>query len=116
MFHGQSVYGELTNMSLILRQPGSVPAGAVVENTVQTIDVMPTLLEMGGLPVPREAQGRSLVPLFLRRGAAGSVRADSGPAGWTDRPAVSEKALITNVGGPPPRAPNPSRSSPATGS
>ena len=116
MFHGQSVYGELTNMSLIVRQPGSVPAGTVVENTVQTIDVMPTLLAMGGLPLPREAQGRSLAPLFLRRGAAGSVRADSGPAGWTDRPAVSEKALITNVGGPPPEAPNPSRSSPATGS
>jgi arylsulfatase A-like enzyme len=104
MFHGQSVYGELTNMSLILRQPGTVPAGAVVDATVQTIDVMPTLLAMSGLAVPPEAQGRSLVPLLGRRtGDGGTVHADSRADAWTDRPAISEKAQTVDLGGPPPR-------------
>jgi len=40
-FHGQSVYGELNNMPLILWRPGAVRAGVVVEPTVQMIDVMP---------------------------------------------------------------------------
>jgi len=103
MFHGQSVYGELVNLPLILRQPGTVPAGVVVDATVQTIDVMPTLLSMSGLAVPRAAQGRSLLPLLTPPPGSGAVKADAGAAGWSDRPAISEKALITDVAGPPPR-------------
>jgi len=103
MFHGQSVYGELTNMSLIFWGPGSVPAAVSVNRTVQTIDVMPTLLQISALPVPREAQGQSLVPLFPWSSAAnGTLRADS-VSGWSDRPAFSEKATIVDQGGPPPR-------------
>jgi len=105
-FHGQSVYGEQNNMSLILWRPGAVPAGAVVDRTVETIDVMPTLLEISGLPVPGEVQGESLLPLITQAPGAGrgDVRAGAPDAGWTDRPAVSEK-LVTLVpaGGPPPR-------------
>jgi arylsulfatase A-like enzyme len=59
-FHGQSVYGHQNNVPLILWQPGLVPAGREVQETVQSIDVMPTLLAASGLSVPAEAQGRSL--------------------------------------------------------
>lgn len=34
-FHGQTVYGELSNMPLILWGPGVLPAGVVVEPPVQ---------------------------------------------------------------------------------
>jgi len=107
-FHGQSVYGELTNMALILWRPGAVPAGVAVEHTVEIIDVMPTLLEMSGLPVPEQVQGESLLPLLAAGGARGGrgVRADGGSSGWTDRPAISEKAAIPSAvsgGSPPPR-------------
>ena len=100
-FHGQSVYGELDDLPLVFWRPGAVPAGAVVERTVQTIDVMPTLLEMSGLEPPAQAQGRSLVPLVLAAAAPGH----SGDAGWTDRPAISEKAATPALSGgsPPPR-------------
>jgi len=94
-FHGQSVYGEMNNVPLILWRPGLLPAGKSVEETVQTIDVAPTLLAMCGLHVPEAAQGRSLVPFITT--PEGTVRAAS------ERPAVSEKARITDVGGPPPR-------------
>jgi arylsulfatase A-like enzyme len=96
MFHGQSVYGELNNMPLVLWGPGLAPSGKVVEETVQTIDVMPTLLEASRLPLPGQLQGRSLWPLLS--GAPGAVRA----AG--ERPAISEKAATsTAAGAPPPR-------------
>jgi len=90
MFHGQSVYGELTQVPLMMRWPGVLPAGRVVEEVVQTIDLMPTLLEISGLKPPAEAQGQSLVPLLgVGGGTQASIQA------WRARPAISEKA-VTN--------------------
>jgi arylsulfatase A-like enzyme len=93
-FHGQSVYGELTQVPLMMRWPGALPAGRVVNDVVQTIDIMPTLLAVSGLTVPREAQGQSLVPL-LRAGE------DSASA-WRPRPAISEKAITNPAKGAAP--------------
>lgn len=64
-FHGHSVYGDLINVPLFVRWPGVVPAGRVVERTTQSIDLMPTLLELARVPVPTQVQGRSLVPLMI---------------------------------------------------
>ena len=96
-FHGQSVYGEMNNMPLVVWGPGVVPAGLAVDETVQTIDLMPTLLDLSGLPVPAGVQGHSLTPLLAR--AAGGLHA----ALASSRPAISEKAETKNAGGPPPR-------------
>src|SRR5262249_11031587 len=85
MFHGQSVYGEIVDVPLIFLGPGHVPAGRSVEEPVELIDVMPTVLEMSGLRVPAEAQGLSLRPL-LAPGQPGVAR-----AGWGGRPAIAEK-------------------------
>ncbi|MDX1645328.1 MAG: sulfatase-like hydrolase/transferase, partial [Thermoanaerobaculia bacterium] len=63
-WHGHSVYGDMINVPMFVRWPGVVPAGRVVDRTTQSIDLMPTLLELARLPVPSEAQGRSLVPLM----------------------------------------------------
>lgn len=95
--HGQSVYGEMNNMPLIFWAPGQVRPGVAVEDTVQAVDVMPTLLEASRLPVPAGLHGRSLLPLLFP--PAGTVRA----AGWADRPAISEKAVTVQTGAPPPR-------------
>jgi arylsulfatase A-like enzyme len=97
-FHGQSVYGELSNMPLILWGPGRLPAGVVVEPTVQMIDVMPTLLDLSGLPVPEAAQGHTLVPLFASSRSSGTLQAAS-----AGRSAVTEKAVTKENGAPPPR-------------
>jgi arylsulfatase A-like enzyme len=98
MFHGQTVYGEMNNVPLVLWRPGALPAGRVVEETVQIVDVMPTLLGMSGLRAPAEAQGTSLAPLWTRAGSGG-VRAASNEG----RTAISEKAAVTDMGAPPPR-------------
>jgi arylsulfatase A-like enzyme len=59
-----------------------------VQEPVQLIDVVPTLLEVAGLAVPKEAQGQSLRPLLAGGGSAGTVAANGG---WKRRPLVSEK-------------------------
>jgi arylsulfatase A-like enzyme len=95
MFHGQTVYGELTQVPLFMRWPAGLPQGRVVEDLVQSIDVMPTLLEISGLTAPDGIQGQSLRPL-LAGGAQGEGR-------WKVRPAITEKAITSpNGGGPPP--------------
>jgi arylsulfatase A-like enzyme len=98
-FHGQSVYGEMNNLPLIVWGPGFVRPGLTVEDTVQTLDLMPTLLELSRIRVPAEAQGHSLLGLLAAAGDRDGVRA-AAPA---TRPAISEKNLTQNMGGPPPR-------------
>lgn len=80
-WHGTTVYGEQTDVPLVFWGPGFVPAGVVRQETVQLIDVLPTVAELAGLPVPPEAQGQSLVPLL------------EGGEGWRPRPAFSERPL-----------------------
>jgi arylsulfatase A-like enzyme len=85
-FHGHSVYGELNRVPMFFWGPGRVPSGVQLEPTVQTIDLMPTLLEYAGLEVPERAQGRSLAPLIR---AASEGREQRWP-----RPAITEKAYV----------------------
>jgi arylsulfatase A-like enzyme len=91
-WHGQNVYGENANVPMVLWGPRFLPRGLRVAPTVQLVDLMPTLLDLSGLPVPAEAQGRSLLPL-ARAAAAGGV-----PEGWRDRPAFTERRDIDSLG------------------
>jgi arylsulfatase A-like enzyme len=90
MFHGQTVYGELTQTPLIVRWPAGLPKGRVVNDVVQTIDVFPTLLDLNGIAPPAGIQGQSLAPLLTGQGQ------------WKARPAISEKAKTASAGAPPP--------------
>lgn len=74
MYHGQSVYGELTHVPMIIRYPGVTRPGMVVDETVALLDLMPTLLDLSGLQVPARAQGQSLAPLLRETGGAGHFR------------------------------------------
>ena len=72
-WHGHSAYGELVNVPMFVAWPGVVPEGLVVDETTQSIDLMPTLLELARLPVPAEAQGDSLLPLMAAPGGASAT-------------------------------------------
>ncbi len=103
MFHGQTVYGELTGVPLIFRRPGVIPAGAKISATVRSIDVMPTLLDLSGLSAPQFMQGESLVPLLAAArdgGDAEKIIAAAQTLGWTKPGAVSERPLA-KTGTPP---------------
>ena len=54
-------YDGAMRIPLVFRGPG-VPAGVEVDELVEIVDVMPTLLEMLGMPFPKGNQGISLVP------------------------------------------------------
>lgn len=98
MWHGQSTYGEMARVPLVVRWPGHVPAGLVVDQAVQLIDVMPTLLDLSRLTHPEGLQGQSLVPLFQKPGS-GTTNGDPVP-GWRQRPAIVEKQPMGQPGYP----------------
>ncbi len=58
------LYDEITRIPLVMWMPGVLPAGRIIEDPVQCIDIMPTLLEMVGVAAPDALQGRSLLPLI----------------------------------------------------
>ncbi len=58
VFKGPFMYEEL------VRIPGMIPAGAVREQTVQNIDVLPTLCEFAGIKTDHLMDGRSMVPVL----------------------------------------------------
>jgi N-acetylglucosamine-6-sulfatase len=60
----RAAYEESVRIPLVVRYPRLIRAGAVLEDAVLSIDVAPTLLELGGAPPSKEMQGRSLVPLL----------------------------------------------------
>jgi len=64
-----TLYDRGIGTPLIFRMPGKIPAGAVDDNLVSTIDIMPTFLEAAGQPIPDGVQGRSLLPLATGKGS-----------------------------------------------
>lgn len=88
-WHGNTVYGEAINVPLMLRWPGVLPAGMVVDATVESLSLMTTLLELSGIPVPETAQGQSLLPMVVSPN-------DPTAFGWVERPAFSERKRIAS--------------------
>jgi len=61
--HG--LYDENLRVPFILRLPGRLPSGKRVSQTVRTMDIAPTILDLAGVPAPQSFEGNSLVPLAL---------------------------------------------------
>jgi arylsulfatase A-like enzyme len=66
------MYEESLRMPLIIRWPAVVKPGSENRDLVQNLDFAPTFLDMAGVKVPADMQGRSFLPLL--RGTA--------PADW----------------------------------
>ena len=60
--HGKTLYQELLHIPGILKLADGMYAGERVEALSSNIDIAPTLLELAGVSIPAEFQGRSLVP------------------------------------------------------
>lgn len=61
--HGKTLHSEMLDTPMVFRLPGV--AGGRSPRIVQHVDLMPTLLEVAGAPIPSAVQGRSFVPLLL---------------------------------------------------
>ena len=64
--HGQNLYDHQIRVPLILHLPSSlgVKQGRVIEEQVELLDLYPTLLDLVGVPLTHEVQGRTLRPLL----------------------------------------------------
>jgi len=78
---GGVFYDCLTRVPLIVSWPGRVPQGRRDSSMVSLIDIVPTLLELQGLPVPCAMQGQGLptVTAAAPRDAAFSEYGAGGP-------------------------------------
>jgi len=69
--HGRHLYQNIVEVPWIMRLPGVVPAGSVVEQPVTILDVMPTVLHLaieragGELQIPFPLEGRNLAPAII---------------------------------------------------
>ncbi len=61
--HGFALFDEFNHVPLIIKMPYA-KEGKRIKELAQSIDIMPTILEMAGIEVPHQAQGKSLVSLM----------------------------------------------------
>jgi len=63
-FDKRFMYEEALRMPLLIRYPGVTEPGSVNDDIVLNLDFAPTFLDIAGVPVPGDMQGRSLLPLL----------------------------------------------------
>jgi arylsulfatase A-like enzyme len=73
MTHGNQLFEELVHVPLIFHAP-AFATNRTIDDQVENVDILPTLLEMANIPVPPRLSGQSLLPVM--RGDL--ARAESG--------------------------------------
>jgi arylsulfatase A-like enzyme len=58
-FDKRFMYEESLKMPLVIRYPGKIKPGTIVDDIVSNIDFAPTLLDMAGVAAPEQVQGKS---------------------------------------------------------
>ena len=81
LWQKRSLFEESSRVPLVVALPGG-RAGEVAPQTVELVDVLPTLCDLAGVPLPAGIDGRSLAPLVRAGGDE--------EAAWTARPAFTE--------------------------
>jgi len=84
-WHSHALFDEQLLVPLIVRLPGGRHAGRRVATQVRSIDILPTVLDVLGVPPLAVFEGETLMPL---------VRGEPG----ADRPAVSQRDVATPRG------------------
>ena len=75
----QVLRSTISRVPLMFVWPGHIEGGQRIDQAVSMIDVLPTLLDLLGLPPAEIAQGQSLAPLM------------SGREGWEPRPVIFDE-------------------------
>jgi len=67
--HGNLASQEQIRIPLIMRYPKSIPKNNRIAQPVESIDIMPTLLDLLGLPKPETVDGKTLLPMMIKEKA-----------------------------------------------
>ena len=59
-WHGTTLYDEQVHVPLLVKFRGSTGKGTTLHHWVQSIDIMPTLLQEAGIAIPKGVQGQNL--------------------------------------------------------
>jgi arylsulfatase A-like enzyme len=62
--HDIALYDECIMIPLVMHVPGLVPASRRIGEMVQSLDILPTVLDLLGIKCPSHAEGKSLMPLL----------------------------------------------------
>lgn len=83
--HHTHLRPEQTGIPLLFVWPGHIPGGFRFRDPGSLIDVLPTVLDLVGLPAAEVAQGRSLAPLLL---------GDVPESEWEPRPVILDEFYV----------------------
>jgi arylsulfatase A-like enzyme len=63
-FDKRWMYEESFSTPMLMRYPGIVKPGSTINQMVMNLDIAPTMLAAAGVPVPKEMQGQSMLPII----------------------------------------------------
>ena len=63
LFKGPFMYDCLIKAPMIIRWPGVIPSGSRYRQITEHVDIMPTILDLAGVPIPRGVQGTSMATI-----------------------------------------------------
>ncbi|MEJ7736867.1 MAG: sulfatase [Chitinophagaceae bacterium] len=66
-FDKRWIYEESFRTPMVMRYPGVVKPGTVNNNFVMNLDIAPTVLDAAGVPIPKDMQGESMLPLLQKK-------------------------------------------------
>jgi len=67
LFDKRFMYEESLRMPFLVRWPAAIKAGTRSDAIALNVDFAPTFLDVAGMPVPADIQGRSLLPILRGR-------------------------------------------------
>jgi len=79
---GPVLSSSVSRVPLIIVWPGRIAGGQRLSQPVSMIDMLPTILDVIGVPMPEVMQGQSLAPLLL------------GEEGWEPRPVILDEFYV----------------------
>ena len=61
---GPAMYEEITNIPLIVRSPGTIPANSASDALISLVDITPTILDYFNAEIPPVISGQSFMPVL----------------------------------------------------
>lgn len=96
---GESLYPAVAHVPLMIRLPGGRDP-QTVDKVVEVVDLMPTILQLTGQPVPAGVQGASLLPILDGAGQPPYVAFAESPQGGGQRfVALGGLAMVGGISG-----------------